>query len=83
MMKKFAKFIVGVFCIATLSFTGTSCTPTEEGAAIGGLIGAGTGAAVGSRSDRGVEGAAIGAGLGAITGGLIGKSKENRRPMYR
>ena len=50
---------------------------TTQGAVMGGLLGAGTGAIIGNQSDRAGEGAAIGAGLGALTGGLIGKAMED------
>src|SRR5438552_1727488 len=44
---------------------------TENGALIGGGVGAGTGALIGSATGHPGVGAAIGAGVGAVTGGLI------------
>ncbi|NNE90332.1 MAG: hypothetical protein HKN23_01670 [Verrucomicrobiales bacterium] len=82
-MKQISKFLVGAFCAATLSLAGTSCTPTQEGAAIGAGVGAAAGAAIGSGSGRAGQGALMGAGLGGLGGALIGNSRENRRPMYR
>ncbi|OGX29078.1 MAG: hypothetical protein A3B78_03525 [Omnitrophica WOR_2 bacterium RIFCSPHIGHO2_02_FULL_67_20] len=49
---------------------------TTQGAVLGGLLGAGTGAIVGNQSDRAGAGTAIGAGLGALGGGLMGHALE-------
>ena len=49
---------------------------TNQGAVLGGLLGAGTGAIIGSQSDHAGAGTAIGAGLGALGGGLIGHALE-------
>ena len=49
---------------------------TTQGAVLGGLLGAGTGAIVGNQSDHAGAGTAIGAGLGALGGGLIGHALE-------
>ncbi len=54
----------------------SSLTPTEQGVAGGGLIGAGTGAIIGNALGNTGAGAAIGAGVGALSGGLIGNSVE-------
>lgn len=48
-----------------------------QGAVLGGLLGAGTGAIIGNQSDHAGAGTAIGAGLGALGGGLIGKALED------
>ncbi|MCE9529059.1 MAG: hypothetical protein K8R36_23675 [Planctomycetales bacterium] len=53
----------------------TGCQSTnygDKGALLGGLFGAGTGAAIGSNSGHPVEGALIGTAIGAITGGAVG-----------
>lgn len=50
---------------------------TTQGAVLGGLLGAGTGAIIGNQSDHAGAGTAIGAGLGALGGGLIGKAMED------
>jgi uncharacterized protein YcfJ len=47
-----------------------------QGAVLGGLLGAGTGAIIGNQSDHAGAGTAIGAGLGALGGGLIGNAME-------
>ena len=49
---------------------------TTQGAVLGGLLGAGTGAIIGNQSDHPGAGTAIGAGLGALGGGLIGHAME-------
>ena len=49
---------------------------TTQGAVLGGLLGAGTGAIIGNQSDHAGAGTAIGAGLGALGGGLIGHALE-------
>ena len=58
-----------------LMFTGTSCTPTEEGMLIGGALGAGVGGAV---SDS-PEGAILGGLVGAATGAVIGDNARDDR----
>ncbi len=65
-----------VICVLpTLVCTGcASMTPTEQGVAGGGLIGAGTGAIVGNA--LGNTGAGALTGVGALSGGLIGNSVE-------
>ena len=49
---------------------------TMQGAVLGGLLGAGTGAIIGNQTDHAGAGTAIGAGLGALGGGLIGNAME-------
>ena len=51
----------------------------NQGAVLGGLLGAGTGALLGNQMGHHAgAGTAIGAGLGALGGGLIGNSMEER-----
>lgn len=50
----------------------------NQGAVLGGLLGAGTGAIIGNQSDHAGAGTAIGAGLGALAGGLVGNAMENK-----
>ena len=53
---------------------------TTQGAVLGGLLGAGTGAIVGNQSGHAGQGTAIGAGLGALGGALVGNAlEENQR----
>ena len=51
---------------------------TVQGAGIGGVLGAATGAIIGNQSGRAGEGAAIGAGLGALGGGLMGNALQEQ-----
>jgi hypothetical protein len=55
---------------------GGCATHTGTDAAIGGGLGAATGAALGSLSGNAGQGALIGAGLGALAGGAIGNEKD-------
>ncbi len=76
-------FILMAAAVATC-FTLTSCGPhSQEGAVIGGLLGAGAGAIIGSQSGRGLEGAAIGGALGAGSGALLGDAKDQRHGHNR
>ena len=52
---------------------------TNQGAVLGGLLGAGTGAIIGNQSDHAGAGTAIGAGLGALSGALIGHAMEENQ----
>ena len=49
---------------------------TNQGAVLGGLLGAGTGAIIGNQTDHAGAGTAIGAGLGALGGALVGHAME-------
>jgi len=51
---------------------------SAAGAIIGGLLGAGSGAIIGSHKGKAGPGAAIGAGLGAVGGYLTGRQIEQR-----
>lgn len=50
----------------------------NQGAILGGLLGAGTGAIIGNQTDHAGAGTAIGAGLGALGGALVGNAMESR-----
>jgi len=54
---------------------------TTQGAVLGGLLGAGTGAIIGNQGEHRHPGAgaAVGAGLGALAGGLIGHGMEENQ----
>ena len=49
---------------------------TTQGAVLGGLLGAGTGAIIGNQTDHAGAGTAIGAGLGALGGAMMGHALE-------
>jgi len=72
--------------LSLLSLFGiASCAQTQQmpnwqkGAAIGGAVGAGTGAVIGNQSDNTGEGALIGGAVGALAGGLIGKQLDKQQ----
>lgn len=70
-----------LFLLMPFLFVVAACTPTQQGAAIGGAGGAAVGAAV---ADDSVEGAVIGGAAGAIAGALIGRASEGSdRCIYR
>ena len=51
----------------------------NQGAVVGGLLGAGTGAIIGNQSGHAGAGTAIGAGLGALAGGLVGNQMDKNK----
>lgn len=55
----------------------------NQGAVLGGLLGAGTGAIIGNQTGNAGAGTAIGAGLGALGGGLMGNALEERDQAYQ
>ena len=57
---------------AVLACGCSTMSNTEKGVGVGGLLGAGTGALIGSATHHAGAGAAIGAGVGALAGGLTG-----------
>lgn len=69
---------IAVLGIAAVSFTFTSCTPTQQGAAMGAGIGAGAGALIGSQSGNAGRGALIGGAVGGLSGALIGDASEKQ-----
>jgi uncharacterized protein YcfJ len=69
MMKKL--LVTGMVSAGVL-LAGCNTTPVQDGAVVGGALGAGLGAIVGHQSGRAGEGALIGAGAGALTGALVG-----------
>lgn len=65
--------LIGGLALAVVIAAG--CTPVQKGSAVGGLVGGGTGAAVGhyASSMGGVPGGLIGLGLGATAGAVAGE----------
>jgi len=72
------KFLVVAITLAALVVTAGCATRTENGALIGGALGAGTGAIIGSQSGHTGEGALIGGAAGAVGGAVIGNQTEQR-----
>ncbi len=80
-MKKFevVASVLMVVALAGCESIGTAAqSKRNQGALLGGLLGAGTGAIIGNQSDHAGAGTAIGAGLGALGGGLLGNAMEER-----
>jgi uncharacterized protein YcfJ len=69
---------VGILALVLAGCSGTPITTREKGVLAGGILGAGTGAIIGSAVGAPGPGAAIGGGLGALTGGIIGNELQNR-----
>ena len=62
-----------MLCAALLALmAGCETTPVQEGALVGGALGAGAGAIIGNQSHHAGQGALIGAGAGALTGAIVG-----------
>lgn len=69
----------GAAALAGCESMGTAAqSKTNQGAVLGGLLGAGTGAIIGNQTGHAGAGTAIGAGLGALGGGLLGHGMEER-----
>ena len=75
-MKKTA--LLGLLAVASLA-AGCNTTPTQDGAVLGGVLGAGAGAIIGNQSGHAGEGALIGAGAGVLTGAIVGDQVDERR----
>lgn len=85
-MKHKTWIIISLTALSGLVLTGCETTPVQEGAIVGGALGAGLGAIAGSTMGKTGEGALIGAGAGALTGALIGDHIDKStapRPVYR
>lgn len=76
-----AKYIGGLLIAGLLmaTFTGCQTTPTQDGAVVGGALGAGAGAIIGHQQGKQGEGALIGAASGALIGALVGDQVDERR----
>jgi uncharacterized protein YcfJ len=75
------KTMVTVVCVSVLvSAAGCQSSPNRagEGALIGGLIGAGTGAIIGHQSGERDKGALIGGVTGALAGTLVGSQVQKQ-----
>lgn len=68
---------LAVVALAGCESMGTAAqSKTTQGAVLGSLLGAGTGAIVGNQSHHAGAGTAIGAGLGALGGAMMGHALE-------
>jgi uncharacterized protein YcfJ len=71
--------LLSAILLSSFTVIGCATQSGQDGAVLGGLLGAGAGAIIGNQSGDAGEGLLIGAGLGAIAGGLIGDSTERNR----
>ena len=70
---------VAIVALAGCESMGTAAqSKRNQGAVLGGLLGAGTGAIIGNQTGHAGAGTAIGAGLGALGGGLLGNAMEEQ-----
>ncbi len=70
---------VAMVALAGCESMGTAAqSKTNQGAVLGGLLGAGTGAIIGNQTHHAGAGTAIGAALGALGGGLVGHGMEEQ-----
>ena len=70
-------FFTSIPLLFALGVTGCqSPDHADQGALVGGLFGAGTGAIIGKACGNPLAGAAIGAGAGALTGAAIGSKMD-------
>ena len=81
------KMIIPTLVTGAALAAGCNTTPTQDGALLGGALGAGLGAIVGNQSGHAGEGALIGAGAGALTGAIVGdqvdEARQSRYPQNR
>jgi len=72
-------WLCGAIALAGCESMGTAAqSKTNQGAILGSLLGAGTGAIIGNQTGHAGAGTAIGAGLGALGGGLMGHAMEEQ-----
>ena len=74
------KTLSGILALGLImAMVGCNTTPVQDGAVVGGALGAASGAIIGHQSGRQGEGALIGAGLGALTGAIVGDQVQQNR----
>ena len=72
-MSSVVRWAAGIATVAAVIVVMSGCTPVQQGAGVGGALGAGAGALIGHNNDIGSgKGALIGAGSGALLGALAG-----------
>jgi osmotically inducible lipoprotein OsmB len=65
---------------AAITIIGCATTPVQQGALMGGALGAGAGAIIGNQvHGQGGSGALIGAAAGALTGAIVGDQVDKSR----
>lgn len=83
MVPKTFSFALALVCVSVIAAGCQSPYYADRGAAAGGLLGAGTGAIIGSQSGDPLAGAAIGAGIGALGGGIFGSQMDEAAARNR
>src|SRR3989442_15571354 len=68
-----------VLALLMAGCSGQPLNEREKGALAGGVLGAGTGAIIGSAVGNPAAGAAIGGGMGALGGAVVGNELENQK----
>ncbi|MCL4218586.1 MAG: glycine zipper 2TM domain-containing protein [Candidatus Hydrogenedentes bacterium] len=68
--------------LAIILIAGCQTTPVQDGAVLGGALGAATGAIIGHQSGQQGEGALIGAGVGALTGAIVGDQVDEHQARH-
>lgn len=83
-MSKMHRVLTGMAAagLAIVLTAGCQSTPVQDGAVLGGALGAATGAIVGHQSGRQGEGALIGAGVGALTGAIVGDQVDEHQARH-
>ena len=78
-MKRNILWMLALALVFSTAFVGCETTPTQQGALIGGGVGAATGAIIGNQVHRSGEGALIGGAIGALGGAIAGDQVEQAR----
>lgn len=73
-MKKISAAVVSLAMAVSACGCANSNNRALEGAAVGGIVGAGAGAIIGHQSGSGGKGALLGGALGALAGSLVGSN---------
>src|SRR5712692_9986174 len=71
--------LAGILMLGIAGCEAQPLSPREGGALAGGVLGAGTGAIIGSAVGNPAAGAAIGGGMGLLGGALIGNEIQNQQ----
>jgi len=79
-MRRNTASMIVLSVVLTAAFLGCETTPVQQGALMGGALGAGAGAIIGNQvHGQGGSGALIGAAAGALTGAIVGDQVERSR----
>ena len=79
MKSTFLTLISAAAAIALSNCAGPTGPNTQQGAVVGGVLGAAAGGVIGHQRGRALEGAAIGGALGAGAGAVYGNAQDQRQ----